>query len=62
MGSTRQRAGPGGGRALHPRGHVVGPPGVFSVPIVLKYSRKKSYFILRAFGELLFLVYFLLHG
>ena len=30
----------GGGRALHPHGHVVGPPGVFSVPIILKYSGK----------------------
>ena len=26
--------------ALHPRGHMVGPPGVFSVPIILKYSGK----------------------
>ena len=31
----------GVGRALHPRGHMVGSPGVFSVPIILKYSRKK---------------------
>ena len=30
----------GVGRALHPRGHMVGPPGVFLVPIILKYSRK----------------------
>ena len=30
----------GGGRALHPRGQMVGPPGVFSVPDVLKYSTK----------------------
>ena len=30
----------GRGRALHPRGHVVGPPGVFLVPYILKYSRK----------------------
>ena len=30
----------GRGRALHPRGHMVGPPGVFVVPIILKYSRK----------------------
>ena len=30
----------GGGRPLHPRGHMVGPPGVFSVPIILKYSTK----------------------
>ena len=29
-----------GGRTLHPRGHMVRPPGVFSVPIILKYSGK----------------------
>ena len=31
---------PGGGRSLHPRGHMVGPPGVFLVQKILKYSRK----------------------
>ena len=30
----------GRGRALHPRGHVAAPPAVFSVPDILKYSRK----------------------
>ena len=30
----------GGGRALHPRGQVGNPPAVFSVPNILKYSRK----------------------
>ena len=41
MGPMRQGGMPqGGGRALCPRGHMVGPPGVFSVPIILKYSRK----------------------
>ena len=50
-----------GGRALHPRGHVAAPPGVFSVPDILKYS-KKAYLIFRAFGELLFSGYFLLQG
>ena len=34
MESTRQ------GGAMDPHGQVVGPPGVFSVPIILKYSRK----------------------
>ena len=29
-----------GGRALHPRGQVLAPPGVFSLPDILKYSRK----------------------
>ena len=28
----------GGGRALDPRGQVVTPSGVFSEPIILKYS------------------------
>ena len=31
---------PGGGRALDPRGQVPAPPDVFSVPDILKYSRK----------------------
>ena len=30
----------GGGRALDPRGQVLAPPAVFSVPDILKYSRK----------------------
>ena len=30
----------GVGRALYPRGQVVAPPAVFSVPDILKYSRK----------------------
>ena len=48
----------GVGRAQDPRGQVLAPPDVFSVPDILKYSRKKSYFIFGAFGELLFLGYF----
>jgi len=52
----------GGGRALHSRGQVLGPPAVISVPKILKYSIKKSYKICRAFGALLFSGYFLLHG
>ena len=47
-----------GGRALDPRGQVLAPPAVFSVPDILKYSRKKSYSNFRAFGELLFSGYF----
>ena len=31
----------GVGRALHPRGQVLAPPAVFTVPDILKYSRKK---------------------
>ena len=30
----------GGGRALDPRGQVLTPPAVFSVPSILKYFRK----------------------
>ena len=30
----------GGGRALDPHGQVLAPPAVFSVPDILKYSRK----------------------
>ena len=30
----------GGGRALDPRGQMVAPPDVFSVPDILKYSTK----------------------
>ena len=30
----------GRGRALDPRGQVLSPPDVFSVPNILKYSRK----------------------
>ena len=51
---TRQGRTQGVGRALHPRGQVLAPPAVFSVPDILKNSRKKSYSIFRAFGELLF--------
>ena len=48
----------GGGHALDPRGQVLAPPDVLSMPNILKYSRKKSYFNFRAFGELLFSGYF----
>ena len=30
----------GGGRALDPRGQVLAPPAMFSVPDILKYSGK----------------------
>ena len=33
----------GGGRALCPHGQMVGPPGVFSVPDILKYSTKNHF-------------------
>ena len=33
----------GGGCALDPRGQVLAPPAVFSVPDILKYSRKNIF-------------------
>ena len=39
-GPMRQGRAQGGGRALDPRGQVLAPPAVFSVPDILKYSRK----------------------
>ena len=40
MGPRGRGARPGGGRALDPRGQVLAPPAVFSVPNILKNSRK----------------------
>ena len=39
-GPRGREARPGGGRALDPRGQVLAPPNVFSVPDILKYSIK----------------------
>ena len=39
-GPMRQGACPGGGHALDPRGQVLAPPDVLSMPNILKYSRK----------------------
>ena len=40
-GPTRQGGVPhGGGHALDPRGQVLAPPAMFSVPDILKYFRK----------------------
>ena len=61
-GSTRQGARPGGGRALHPRGQMVGPPGVFSVPDILKYSTKNHISISGHLENFYFWGIFLLHG
>ena len=44
MGAGVSGGGPRGaheaGGALHPRGQMVGPPSVFLVPVILKYSTK----------------------
>ena len=52
----------GGGRALHPRGHMVGPPGVFSVPEILKYSTKKIIFHFQDIWRTFIFGVFLLQG
>ena len=62
VGPTRQGACPGGGRALDPRGQVVAPPGVFSVPDILKYSTKKHISISGHLENFYFRGIFLLHG
>ena len=40
MGPRGRGRAQGGGRALDPHGQVLAPPAVFSVPDILKYSRK----------------------
>ena len=40
MGPRGRGCAQGVGRAPHPRGQVLAPPAVFSVPDILKYSRK----------------------
>ena len=51
-----------GGRALDPRGQVLAPTAVFSVPNILKYFISNSCYKFGVFGELLFSGCFLLHG
>ena len=48
-----------GGHALHPRGHMVGPPGVFSVPIILKYSGKIIFHFQGIWRTFIFGVFFI---
>ena len=52
----------GSGRALDPRGQVLAPLLCSQCLKSLNSLEKKSYLIFRAFGELLFSGYFLLHG
>ena len=52
-----------GGRALDPRAQVLAPPDVFSVPDILKYSRKKNHIsILGHLENFYFRGIFILHG
>ena len=52
----------GVGRALHPRGQVLAPPAVFSVPDVLKYSRKNHISFSGHLEHFYFWGIFILHG
>ena len=62
-GPTRQGGAPRGvGRALHPRGQVLAPPAVFSVPDILKYSRKNHIPFSGHLENFYFWGIFLLHG
>ena len=59
----RGRGAPWGvGRALHPRGQVLAPPAVFSVPEILKYSRKNHISISGHLENFYCRGIFLLHG
>ena len=51
-----------GGHALHPPGQVVGPPVVFFVPNILKYSRKNHIQISGQLKNFYFRGIFILHG
>ena len=48
-----------GGRALDPRGQVLASPDVFSVPIILKYSRKNHISFLGHLENFYFRVFFI---
>ena len=51
----------GGGRALDPRGQVLAPPTVFSVPDILKYSRKNHIKLAGHLENFYFRCIFILH-
>ena len=52
----------GVGRALHPRGQVLAPPAVFSVPDILKNSRKNHIPFSGHLENFYFWGIFILHG
>ena len=52
----------GSGRALDPRVQVLAPPDVFSVPDILKYSRKNHIKFSRHLENFYFQGIFVLHG
>ena len=52
----------GRGRALDPRGQVLAPPTVFSVPEILKYFRKNHIKLAGHLENFYFRGIFILHG
>ena len=52
----------GVGHALHPCGHMAGPPDVFLVPIILKYSGKNHISFSGHLENFYFWGIFILHG
>ena len=62
MGPRGRGRAQGVGRALHPRGQVLAPPDVFSVPDILKYSRKNHIPFSGHLENFYFRGIFILHG
>ena len=63
VGSRGRGAPRGVGRPVHTRGQVLAPPAVFSVPDILKYSRKKNHISISGHLEnFYFRGIFILHG
>ena len=62
MGPRGRGCAQGGGRALDPRGQVPAPPAVFSVPDILKYSKKNHIKLAGHLENFYFRGIFILHG
>ena len=62
MGPRGRGRAQGVGRALHHRGQVLAPPVAFSVPDILKYSRKNHISFSRHLENFYFQGIFILHG
>ena len=62
MGPRGRGRAQGVGRALHPRGQVLAPPAVFSVPDILKNSRKNHIPFSGHLENFYFWGIFILHG
>ena len=62
MGPQGRGRAQGGGRAVDPRGQVLAPPAGFSVPDILKYSRKNHIPFSGHLENFYFWGNFILHG